>query len=193
MSRGVKLNHATDFFSELEFKVVRVAMPLGVMMQNNPGGCWVAEIFPYGNAVNCLEVGDQIAAIDGRSAIQMTVQDICDLLLRISNEQDDDQDDNLIELTILRYTGELHPIENEIEVPSKITTTTTTAPNQNSSPKGKENMQQRDSPSSNGSTEVAHICTQRDDKKKRFNKWLKRTKRKTSRPLILENSQQLDR
>lgn len=138
--------------------------------------------------MNCLEVGDQIAAIDGRSAIQMTVEDICDLLLRISKERDEEED-NLIELTVLRYTGELHPMDNEI--PAKITTTTRTAPNEiENSPNGNEHNIQEDliNSSSDASTEAAHNCTGNDAKKKRFQQWFKkRPKRKTSQSLVPEN------
>jgi hypothetical protein len=76
-----------------------------VLFQENPGGCWVANIFPDGNVAklsveNALAVGDQLAAVDGRSAIEMGVDDICRLISEAENTQS-------IELTFVRYIGPL--------------------------------------------------------------------------------------
>lgn len=76
-----------------------------VLFHQNGGGCWIAKIFPGGNAtkISCgddVRVGDQLAAVDGRSAIKMTVDDICSLIATAENMQS-------IELTLLRYVGPL--------------------------------------------------------------------------------------
>jgi hypothetical protein len=75
------------------------------LFQENPGGCWVANVFPDGNVAklkieNALAVGDQLAAVDGRSAIEMGVDDICRLISEAENTQS-------IELTFVRYVGQL--------------------------------------------------------------------------------------
>ena len=54
-------------------------------------------------------VGDQLAAIDGRNAIEMKVEDICAL---ISREENTPQS---IELTFLRYTGPLSSLDGLID------------------------------------------------------------------------------
>jgi len=97
-----------EIITQLEFKVVRIGLPLGLLFHQNGGGCWIAKIFPGGNATktSCgddVKVGDQLAAVDGRSAIKMTVDDICSLIATAENMQS-------IELTLLRYVG---PLRNE--------------------------------------------------------------------------------
>eukprot|EP00548_Thalassiothrix_antarctica_P015552 CAMPEP_0194168700 /NCGR_PEP_ID=MMETSP0154-20130528/3563_1 /TAXON_ID=1049557 /ORGANISM="Thalassiothrix antarctica, Strain L6-D1" /LENGTH=844 /DNA_ID=CAMNT_0038879887 /DNA_START=657 /DNA_END=3191 /DNA_ORIENTATION=+ len=106
---GVELDEDTDaeIIAHLEFKVVRIGLPLGLLFHENGGGCWVAKIFPGSNATRSLSsdeiiVGDQLAAIDGHSAIRMKVDDICCLIAEAENIQS-------IELTLLRYTGPLYP------------------------------------------------------------------------------------
>jgi hypothetical protein len=80
-----------------------------VLFQENGGGCWVANVFPNGNAAkkaqgDGVKIGDQLAAIDGRSSIKMKVDDICALISEAENTQS-------IELTFLRYAGPLHPVD----------------------------------------------------------------------------------
>ena len=65
----------------------------------------MANILPTGNAVklppeDVILVGDQLAAVDGRSAIEVKVDDICTLISEAENTQS-------IELTFLRYVGPL--------------------------------------------------------------------------------------
>ena len=55
-----------------------------------------------------MEVGDQLAAINGSSAIKLRVDQICTL---ITEAPDPDN----IELTFLRYTGQLHPVVSKPE------------------------------------------------------------------------------
>jgi len=106
---GIEFDERFDeeVITHLEFKVVRIGLPLGLLFGENGGGCWVAKIFSGSNATKSLSndevmVGDQLAAIDGKSAIRMKVHDICCLIAEAKNIQS-------IELTLLRYTGPLHP------------------------------------------------------------------------------------
>mmetsp|Transcript_17449 Transcript_17449/g.25780 ORF Transcript_17449/g.25780 Transcript_17449/m.25780 type:complete len:811 (+) Transcript_17449:264-2696(+) len=95
----------SDIITQLEFKVVRIGLPLGLLFHENSGGCWIAKVFPGGNATKidsgeAVKVGDQLAAVDGRSAIKMSVDDVCALIATAENMQS-------IELTLLRYVGPL--------------------------------------------------------------------------------------
>lgn len=90
-----------------------------VLFQENDGGCWVANVFPAGNAAklpphDSILIGDQLAAVDGRSALAMNVDDICSLVSEAENIQS-------IELTFLRYVGpvrsKLGNKERDIETP----------------------------------------------------------------------------
>ena len=73
--------------------------------------CWVQKIFETGNAAvasvgDKLQVGDQLAAINGVTAMHKNVADICKILAKAS-------DQSLIELTFIRYIGPLRPASNE--------------------------------------------------------------------------------
>lgn len=80
-------------------------MYLAVLFHENDGGCWITKVFPDGNAARAggVEVGDQLAAINGISAIQLRVDQICTLITEAPDPEN-------IELTFLRYTGQLHPV-----------------------------------------------------------------------------------
>lgn len=91
----------------------RCVFYFAVLFHENDGGCWITKVFPDGNAAKSggVEVGDQLAAINGISAIKLRVDQICTLITEAPNP------DN-IELTFLRYTGQLHPVGAEkIEEP----------------------------------------------------------------------------
>lgn len=60
-----------------------------------------------------MEVGDQLAAINGISAIKLRVDQICTL---ITEAPDPDN----IELTFLRYTGQLHPFVPDMDETEEI-------------------------------------------------------------------------
>lgn len=85
-----------------------------VLFHENDGGCWITKVFPDGNAAKAggVEVGDQLAAINGISAIKLRVDQICTLITEAPNPDD-------IELTFLRYTGQLHPLVTDIEEPTE--------------------------------------------------------------------------
>jgi PDZ domain len=65
-----------------------------------PGGCFVTKVSPDGSAARSggVEVGDQLACINGASSLHMKVDDICDV---IANSSDPTQ----VELVFLRYIG----------------------------------------------------------------------------------------
>jgi hypothetical protein len=93
--------------SDIRFSVVDLSLPLGLIFQENETGCWVTKVLPDGSAAKCqyIEVGDQLAAIDGVSAIKMSVEDIAALIRRKSSD---------IELTFLRYVGPWRPAEGTV-------------------------------------------------------------------------------
>lgn len=90
-----------------------------MLFKENDCGCWVANVFPTGNAAklspdDVILIGDQLAAVDGRSALAMNVDDICSLISKAKNTQS-------IELTFLRYVGsvsnKLGNEERDTEIP----------------------------------------------------------------------------
>jgi hypothetical protein len=93
-----------------EYLTIASVLNLAVLFHENDGGCWITKVFPDGNAAKSggVEVGDQLAAINGGSAIKLRVDQICTLITEAPNP------DN-IELTFLRYTGQLHPVVTETE------------------------------------------------------------------------------
>lgn len=78
-----------------------------VIFLENDGGCFVTKVAPDGSAARSggVEVGDQLAAINGESCFRMKVDDICDM---ISNSPSK----NCIELVFLRYIGPFRPSRN---------------------------------------------------------------------------------
>ena len=68
------------------------------------GGCFVTKVSPDGSAARSgeIEVGDQLASINGTSSVKMKVDDICDMITTSS-------DPSQIELVFLRYIGPFRP------------------------------------------------------------------------------------
>eukprot|EP00978_Attheya_sp_CCMP212_P041628 scaffold240977_cov47-Attheya_sp.AAC.2 len=64
-----------------------------IKFNENSGGCWVKRVFENGNAANCkggngLEVGDQLAGVNGNSMSKMKVNEICTMILsRVTQSQ----------------------------------------------------------------------------------------------------------
>jgi len=82
-----------------------------VIFLENDGGCFVTKVSPDGSAAlsRRVEVGDQLASINGISSIKMKVDDICDVVGESSNP-------NKIKLIFLRYIGPFRPKpENECD------------------------------------------------------------------------------
>ncbi len=71
----------------------------------NDGGCFVTKVAPGGSAARSggVEVGDQLAAINGSSGIRMKVEDISDMISKSANP-------DRIELVFVRYIGPFCPI-----------------------------------------------------------------------------------
>ena len=101
-----------DVVNDIQFNVITTALPLGVLFQENSAGCWIAKVFNSGNVANAgngreVEVGDQLASINGNSAIFLTVDEVCDMISSSPNT-------DAIELTFLRYVGPLHSKPNSL-------------------------------------------------------------------------------
>jgi len=108
MTAGVPFddNKEIDVVNEIKFNVITTSLPLGLLFQENSAGCWVAKVFTTGSAANnvigkSVEIGDQLAAVNGNSTIKLTVDEVCDM---ISSSPDSEE----IELTFLRYIGPLN-------------------------------------------------------------------------------------
>lgn len=91
-----------DFSKEIKFIVVDLELPLGLVFQEHDVACWVTKVLPKGSASlnGKVQVGDQLAAIDGRSAISMRVGDVASLI---------GEKDPAVELTFMRYVGPIRP------------------------------------------------------------------------------------
>jgi len=91
---------AIDLHEEVKICPVSLKLPLGIIFLENDGGCFVTKVGPDGSAARSrgVEVGDQLASINGSSSIKMKVDDICDAISNSSNP-------SRIELVFLRYTG----------------------------------------------------------------------------------------
>jgi hypothetical protein len=61
-----------------------------VLCHENDGGCWITKVFPDGNAAKAggMEEGDQLAAINGISAIKLRVDQIYTLITEAPNPKD---------------------------------------------------------------------------------------------------------
>lgn len=70
----------------------------------NSGGCFVTKVSPDGSAARTggVEVGDQLAAINGASSIKMKVDVICEMITKAP-------DTKCVELVFLRYIGAFRP------------------------------------------------------------------------------------
>lgn len=98
------LSREVDIHNEIKFSVVDLVLPLGIIFQENEKGCFVTKILPEGSAARTngdIQIGDQLAAVDGASAIDMTVDEIASMV-RVKKQ--------VIELTFLRYVGPLRPV-----------------------------------------------------------------------------------
>ena len=70
----------------------------------------MTRVFKNGNAANCkggngVEVGDQLAGVNGNSTIKMKVDEICTMISESPNPKE-------IELTFIRYVGAIRPAQN---------------------------------------------------------------------------------
>jgi PDZ domain len=75
-----------------------------VIFVENDSGCFVTDVHQNGSAARSggVEVGDQLAAINGSSSFNLKVEDICELITKAHNPR-------CIELVFLRYIGPFMP------------------------------------------------------------------------------------
>lgn len=99
--------YSINFPRDIKFSVVDLKMPLGLIFHENDVGCWVTKVLESGSAwaTGNVEIGDQLAAIDGFSAINMKVNEIASIIR---------EKNGAVELTFLRYMGPMHPTIGEI-------------------------------------------------------------------------------
>lgn len=95
--------NALDLNRDIKIITIKVGLPIGIVFEESPVSCWVKRIFPNGNAAKRssggkLEEGDQLASINGNSAMQKNVAEVCKLLANTPNPDS-------IELCFIRYIG----------------------------------------------------------------------------------------
>jgi len=107
--KGFEFDESCDIniVSDIKFSVVDLSMPFGLIFQENEVGCWITKVLPGGNAEKCgtIQVGDQLAAIDGVSAINLKVHEMA----QIVKSKGVTLAESTVELTFLRYIGPLRP------------------------------------------------------------------------------------
>lgn len=107
--KGFEFDESCDIniVSDIKFSVVDLTMPFGLIFQENEVGCWITKVLPGGNAEKCatIQVGDQLAAIDGVSAINLKVHEMA----QIVKSKGVTLAESTVELTFLRYIGPLRP------------------------------------------------------------------------------------
>ena len=61
---------------------MELKLPLGLIFLENDGGCFVTKVSPDGSAARSggIEVGDQLAVVNGTIGSRMTVDDICKVI-----------------------------------------------------------------------------------------------------------------
>lgn len=110
-SQGVDFDdsYQINFTTDLKLSSAELKLPLGLIFLENDGGCFVTKISPDGSAARsgAVEVGDQLAAINGTSALKMTVDDICNTIKKSGTPQS-------VKLVFLRYTGPFLPLRKSI-------------------------------------------------------------------------------
>ena len=107
--RGVVYDESdVDIVTDIKFIVVDLSLPLGLIFQENEAGCWVTKVLTEGSAIKkSIQVGDQLAAIDGKSAIGLNVDDIAGAIRQKKSRP--------FELTFLRYVGPMRPVAGAVE------------------------------------------------------------------------------
>jgi len=103
--------HNLDVGKDIKIVFTSIGLPIGIVFSESPSGCWVKRIFDSGHAATSfrgdkIQVGDQLASINGVSAANTNVAEVCKLLANSPNSDD-------IELSCVRYIGPLRPASNE--------------------------------------------------------------------------------
>eukprot|EP00804_Cyclotella_cryptica_P023504 CCRYP_012148-RA/>CCRYP_012148-RA protein AED:0.03 eAED:0.03 QI:1584/1/1/1/0.75/0.6/5/134/1047 len=97
-----------DVLTDIKFHVVNVKLPLGLLFQEHEVGAWVSRVVPDGNgAKKGVQHGDQLAAINGKSAVHASIDEVAATISRTPHNQG-------VELTFLRYIGPLRPVPGAI-------------------------------------------------------------------------------
>ena len=101
-------SYEIDIVNDIAFSVVDLKLPLGIIFQEHDHGCWVTKILPEGSAYQSrkVHVGDQLAAIEGSSAIDMRVEDVAEAIKKKKKKS--------VELTFLRYVGKMRPAQGRL-------------------------------------------------------------------------------
>lgn len=97
-----------DLNKDIKIVTIKVGLPIGVVFEESPVACWVKRIFPNGNVARRssggkIEEGDQLASINGNSAIQKNVAEVCKILANTPNPES-------IELCFIRYIGTIQSV-----------------------------------------------------------------------------------
>lgn len=108
--QGVEYDETQEInvLTDIKFVVVTVSLPLGLLFQEHEIGVWVSRVVPSGNgAAKGVQHGDQLAAINGRSSVHTTIDEVASTITGAPS--------NLrVELTFLRYVGPLRPVPGSI-------------------------------------------------------------------------------
>jgi hypothetical protein len=148
--------HEIDFSRDIKFTVVDLELPLGLIFQEHRIGCWVTKVLPTGSAATNgkVQIGDQLAAIDGKSAINMTVGDVAALVRdKIAS----------VELTFMRYVGPLRPTLGGVsEEGYEINARTLLNRNVNSQPSSPVRQNDSDQPKFDSPTSMQTVASPED-------------------------------
>jgi hypothetical protein len=89
--------------------ILTIVSPFLVVFMENDGGCFVTKVSPDGSAARSggVEVGDQLASINGKSAVDMKVDDVFNA---VSNWQEKKH----VDLVFMRYVGPFRPAERDV-------------------------------------------------------------------------------
>ena len=85
-----------------------VSLETIVLFQEHEIGAWVSRVVPDGNgARRGVQPGDQLASIDGKSAVHASIDEVAAIISRTPKKKS-------VELTFLRYTGVLRPVPGAV-------------------------------------------------------------------------------
>eukprot|EP00956_Cyclotella_meneghiniana_P006481 scaffold8496_cov66-Cyclotella_meneghiniana.AAC.23 len=97
-----------DVVTDVKFHVANIKLPLGLLFQEHEIGAWVSRVVPNGNgARKGVQPGDQLASIDGKSAVHASIDEVAAIISRTPKKKS-------VELTFLRYTGNLRPVPGAV-------------------------------------------------------------------------------
>ncbi len=107
---GIQFDELQDInvLTDIKFVVVTISLPLGLLFQEHELGAWVSRVVPDGNgARKGIQAGDQLAAINGKSSIHATIDEVASIISSTPRNEG-------VELTFLRYVGPLRPVPGAI-------------------------------------------------------------------------------